>query len=38
MYLNTWEVDINFNTFFGAGRHNLINDRDFLGVSLKYLF
>ena len=38
MYLNTWEVDINFNTFFGAGRHNLINDRDFLGISLKYLF
>ena len=38
MYLNTWEVDINYNTFFGAGRHNLINDRDFLGISLKYLF
>ncbi|MDA2923209.1 DUF1302 domain-containing protein [Acidobacteria bacterium AH-259-L09] len=38
MYLNTWEVDINFTTFFGAGRHNLINDRDFLGLSVKYLF
>lgn len=37
-YQNTYEVDVSYTTFFGADRYNLINDRDFIGLSLKYSF
>ena len=38
LYLNDWEADISFTSFFEAGRHNLLADRDFLALSVKYLF
>ncbi len=37
-YLESWEADFAWTGFFGAGRHNLINDRDFWAASLKYSF
>jgi hypothetical protein len=35
---NTWELDLNYTQFSGAGRWNDINDRDFVAASLKYSF
>ncbi len=35
---NTWEFDFSYTMFSGAGRYNLVNDRDFLGVNAKYSF
>ena len=37
-YQNTYEVDVSYTSFFDAGAHNLINDRDFVGLSLRYSF
>jgi len=37
-YLNTWSADISYTNFFGAGRYNLINDRDVIAANLKYSF
>jgi len=37
-YRETWEADISVTTFFGAGEHNLINDRDFVNLEVKYSF
>lgn len=37
-YKNQWEADLSYTAFFGAGRHNLLNDRDFVAFNLKYLF
>ena len=37
-YLEEWEADISYTDFFGAGRYNLLNDRDFFEVTLKYSF
>ena len=34
----TWEFDLSYTMFSGAGRYNLINDRDFLGANVKYSF
>jgi hypothetical protein len=33
-----WELDMAWTTFGGAGRFNDINDRDFVGASIKYAF
>ncbi|MBK9373290.1 MAG: DUF1302 domain-containing protein [Holophagales bacterium] len=35
--INT-EWDLSYTRYFGAGRYNLINDRDFLAANLKYSF
>lgn len=35
-YLNRWSLDIDYNSYFGAGTANLLRDRDYLGVTLKY--
>lgn len=35
---NTWEVDMGYTRYSGAGRWNDINDRDFIAASLKYSF
>jgi len=35
---NTWEFDLGYTRYSGAGRYNLINDRDFVGVNAKYSF
>lgn len=32
------EFDISYTDFFGAGRYNLINDRDFVAANIKYSF
>jgi len=37
-YQNKWAADISYTEYFGAGRYNLINDRDFLAAEIKYFF
>jgi hypothetical protein len=33
-----WELDVSYTQFGGAGRYNLLNDRDFVAASAKYSF
>ncbi len=33
---NEWEAGVSYTSFFGAGRVNLINDRDFISFVVKY--
>ncbi len=37
-YQNTWQADLSYTNFFGAGRYNLLNDRDFTAFNIKYSF
>jgi hypothetical protein len=37
-YLEEWEADIAYTNFFGAGKYNLLNDRDFFSATIKYSF
>ncbi len=37
-YQNPWEVDLSYTMYDGAGRWNLINDRDFVASSVKFSF
>jgi len=37
-YQNAWSTNIRYTRYWGAGRHNLINDRDFISTTLKYSF
>lgn len=37
-YLQEWEADVSYTNFFGAGRYNLLNDRDFFSATIKYSF
>jgi hypothetical protein len=37
-YRINWEFDLSYTTFMGAGRYNLINDRDFVAANIKYSF
>ncbi len=37
-YQNAWQIDLSYTTYSGAGRYNLINDRDFIGGFIKYSF
>ncbi len=37
-YLNSWTADLSYTNFFGAGRYNLINDRDIVAANIKYSF
>ncbi len=37
-YQNSWSADLSYTDFFGAGRYNLINDRDFVSFNVKYSF
>jgi hypothetical protein len=37
-YRFNWELDVSYTDFFGAGRYNLINDRDFVAANIKYSF
>ena len=32
---NVWTADLRYTSFFGAGRQNLINDRDFVSFTVK---
>lgn len=37
-YQNELVMDLSYTNFFGAGQHNLLNDRDFFGFSMAYSF
>ena len=37
-YLSAWSVDVSYTNFFGAGKYNLLNDRDFFSATIKYSF
>lgn len=37
-YQSSWSGDLSYTSFFGAGRQNLINDRDFVALNVKYSF
>jgi len=37
-YQNTWEFDLSYTNYAGAGRYNLINDRDFVAGVVKYSY
>lgn len=37
-YQNEWQADLSYTSFQGAGRHNLLNDRDFVALSISYSF
>ena len=37
-YLSKLEFDLSWTTYGGAGRYNLINDRDFVAANVKYSF
>jgi hypothetical protein len=37
-YTNTWLLELDYTNFFGAGRFNLVNDRDFLRFRLTYFY
>ncbi|MDJ0654932.1 MAG: DUF1302 domain-containing protein [Xanthomonadales bacterium] len=37
-YLERWGADIAYTRFSGGGQFNLLRDRDFLGVSVRYSF
>lgn len=38
VYQNSWTANLSYTNYFGAGRLNLISDRDFLSLTLKYAF
>ena len=37
-YRHDWAVDVSYTNYFGAGRYNLVNDRDFISATIKYSF
>lgn len=37
-FLERWTADLGYTSFFGAGKRNLIRDRDFVSASIKYSF
>ena len=37
-YQSRWKVDFAYNAFFGAGKQNLIADRDYVSAALSYSF
>jgi len=37
-FKNAWALDVRYVNFFGAGRYNLIADRDYVSCNLKYSF
>lgn len=37
-FQNAWAVDLRYVNFFGAGRYNLLGDRDYVSCNLKYSF
>jgi len=37
-YQNAWKADLSYTSFFGAGSQNLLQDRDFLAISMSYSF
>jgi len=37
-YTNTWLLQLSYTNLFGAGRFNLVNDRDFVRFQLTYFY
>ncbi len=37
-FQNAWQIDLSYTDYSGAGRYNLINDRDFVGAFVKFSF
>ena len=37
-YTNTWLLQLDYTNLFGAGRYNLLNDRDFVRLQLSYFY
>jgi hypothetical protein len=37
-YLQQWSVETGYTAYFGAGRRNLLGDRDFVDLVVKYAF
>jgi hypothetical protein len=37
-YRNAWSVEFRYVNFYGAGRYNLLNDRDYFATTVKYSF
>lgn len=37
-FQNAWALDLRYVNFFGAGRYNLLGDRDYISCNLKYSF
>ncbi|MEA3240749.1 MAG: DUF1302 domain-containing protein [Pseudomonadota bacterium] len=37
-YLSSWTADLSYTNYFGADAYNLINDRDFISLNVKYSF
>jgi hypothetical protein len=37
-YTNTWLLELSYTSFFGAGRFNLLNDRDLVRFQLSYFY
>lgn len=37
-YQSTWRADLSYTGFFGAGRQNLLQDRDFMAFSISYAY
>jgi hypothetical protein len=37
-YQNSWRFSFTYSQYMGAGRYNLINDRDFISFNTKYSF
>jgi hypothetical protein len=37
-YTNTWLLQVGYTSFFGAGRFNLLNDRDLVRFQLTYFY
>jgi hypothetical protein len=37
-YQNAWAMELRYVNFGGAGRYNLLGDRDYVSATLKYSF
>jgi hypothetical protein len=37
-FQNAWAVELRYVNFFGAGRYNLLSDRDYVSATVKYSF
>ena len=37
-FQNAWALELRYVNFFGAGRFNLLSDRDYVSPTLKYSF
>jgi len=37
-YLQSWNVDFGYSMFFGGGTQNLLTDRDYVDLAVKYSF